>query len=243
MAPGPLLEAAAADARPDDGSRGAVELLRRLRDDPSGDAAPAAVQHRHLIRRRERDRQAVGDLDQQTKAAQRGDVAVDLGPGCVDGVEGVGRRRRPTLDLGAMHLTAERDRGGSATDRGGDPAPVLGHPLGIVARLDAEVERLVGPCADAAGARREEHPRAGQVGGEDRRLDRDPRRVTCLAHAAPPAISSATRSSSSRPWTSPSSLRASVCSRAWPIAGDSGRPAASRSTPVISNRALRKRET
>ena len=52
-----------------------LEVLERLRDDPAGQPAPAAVQHRDAAGRHKRDRQAVGREHEERHGSSRRDDA------------------------------------------------------------------------------------------------------------------------------------------------------------------------
>ena len=112
---------------------------------PGGEAAPAAVEHRHAARARERDRQAVGDEDERRQPRVGGDVPVDLG----DLGARLGERARHLgavvdRDLGAVDLPPDHDQLRRAAESGGQPAAVVEHRGRIVVGEDAEVEALVG---------------------------------------------------------------------------------------------------
>ena len=59
-----------------DGRRRRADRLDAARDDPGGEPAPAAVEHRHPAPAGERHGQAVGDLDQRRQARLRRRLAV-----------------------------------------------------------------------------------------------------------------------------------------------------------------------
>ena len=86
------LVAAGPDPGPDRG-RGRADLLDPAGDDPGGQSAPAAVQHRDAPLAGERDRQAVGDLDQRRQRRVRGHLAVGVGGPGRPAVNGFGSGR------------------------------------------------------------------------------------------------------------------------------------------------------
>ena len=65
-----------------------------------------------------------------------------------------------------MDLAAVAEALPRVADDLAEPAPVLTHVLGRVVGQQPEVERVVRALADAALARREHEPRAGEVGGD-----------------------------------------------------------------------------
>src|SRR5215210_1089891 len=137
------LVAAAADPRSHPGRGGRREPRDGLLDDASGERAPAAVQHRHLLAVRERDRKAVRHEDEQAYPGLAREVAVDPLEVLVArlGVCPIGRRPGPLLELCAVHLPAHR------------------HALRLDARLS---RRPAAVLAHAALARGEEHARVRQ---------------------------------------------------------------------------------
>ena len=88
----------------------ASKRVERLLDDPAGERAPAAVEHRRPLAVRERDREAVGHEHEQPEARLARQVPVEprqvLAAGL--GVDAVGRRLAPLAELGAVHLPAHR---------------------------------------------------------------------------------------------------------------------------------------
>ena len=104
-------------------SRRAVALDRRgaAGDDPGGEAAPAAVQHRHPAGAGEGDGQAVGDEDQRARPG-----SATTWPSTSGGSLGRGERLRPLraewdAQLGAVDLAADRDPLGREAERSGEP--------------------------------------------------------------------------------------------------------------------------
>ena len=99
------LVAAGTDPGADRGVGGA-DRLGALGEDPGGEPAPAAVQHRHSAGARESDRQAVGDEDERRQAGLGDDVAVDLGRSALPGVGERARLLRAGVEgeLGAVDL-------------------------------------------------------------------------------------------------------------------------------------------
>ena len=191
---------------------------------PPASAAPAAVQHRHPLAVRERDRQAVGHQHQQPEPRLARDVAVHLAsspPGSA--YASLGRRRRPTRAM-SVPCTCQpiAIRSASTPAALGQRSAVLDHALGLVVGEDPQVERLVRALAHAAPAGRERRPAAP---GQPRLRVDSPRELQRRARAPRRG-----------PTRAPSSLRRSVSSSARPMAGPSGTPAASRSSPVISSR-------
>src|SRR5919106_6475445 len=221
------LVAAPADAGADGGRRGALEALHRPLDDAAREGAPAAVEHGGPAAVGEGDGEAVGDEHEQGQPALGREVAVDpreLLPARL-GVDVLRIGTVPVAEVAAMDLPAHHDTLGLHPRAVREASPVLGDVLGIVVGEDAEIERAVRAAGDAAVARREDGAGAGER-----------ERVEERAHSASlRASASAVSSSSSRPSTSPSSFRRSVSSRARPIAGPSGTPASSRSSPPISS--------
>ena len=175
----PNLVTAATDARTDGSGGRRRKTSDRLLDDPAGQRAPAAVQHRHLLTVRERDRIAVGHEHEQTDAGLAGQMAVHPLEVLVPRlrIRAVRRRPRPFLEVRAVHLPAHRHPFGLHPGLRGGAVAILGHPLGVVRGQDAEVERLVRPDAHSPLAGGEGHIRARQPhcacsrASEQRRLE------------------------------------------------------------------------
>ena len=158
------LVAAGADARADSGGR-RLDLLHPVLDDPGRHPAPAAMDHRHASRPRQRDREAVGDEDEGREPGPIGRVTVGLR----EARSGVGERGRlgrlgVGLHQGLMHLTPDQDAARVDLERGGQPVAVLAHPG--VAGEAPEVERVEGRLADPADPGAERGHRAGELGLE-----------------------------------------------------------------------------
>ncbi len=134
-------------------------------DDAGGQTAPAAVQHRHAVRPRERDRQAVGGEDQRRQAGLGDDVAVDLGDRAPRPRERARLLRRGVeSELGAVDLETDRDALRLEAERGRQASPVRDHGIVPVLGEDAEVEAVEGSRADTSGPGGEGGSRPAQLG-------------------------------------------------------------------------------
>ena len=165
------LVAAGPDPGPDRGV-GRADRLGAARDDPGGEPAPAAVQHRHPARaRRARPgRQSATKTSAARGSASADDVPVDLGSsGCPGSANGLGRcGARWIGDLGAVDLAGRSTtRSGSQPERRARAGARFSTTASrVVVGEHPEVEALEGRRADAAEPGREGGARAGQLGLE-----------------------------------------------------------------------------
>ena len=128
------------------------------------------------------------------------------------------------MDDGRVNLVVEREPRWVGVDLGACTAAVLVDAVDVVPRLAAEVQRLVRPVADSAGAGREDDlVRPGRVPADH-----------------PLMSSRAASSSDSRPSSSPFSFRRRSSASTSPTRGDSLSPSAARSLPVTSSRMSRR---
>ena len=111
-------------------------------DDPGGEPAPAAVQHRHAAGPGEGDRQAVGGEDQRRQPGLGDDVAVDLGDlGCPGSANGLGCCGSAWKASSAPWTWSPIGiRAGSSPSAAASRRAVLDHRLVPVVGEDAEVE-------------------------------------------------------------------------------------------------------
>src|SRR5439155_24220261 len=117
-----------------------------------------------------------------------------------------------------VNLIVQREAVGVGADLGARAAAVLVHPLDLVSRLSTEIQRRVGPVADAAEPRREHDlVRTRSRPAQERHSSSHPRAFS--------------RSRALWFWLGSSTTQSSSSDRTRPSSGPSRYPSASRSEP------------